>query len=510
MSPRLLLSLIIFFPLLCGCTSYLAQVSYLQAPDRQSTIDVLQNVYVLIHRPPPLNEQSFGRSGAVSEEELPAQLDVTALASRLSRELQRRGGRLGAYRVISGDSADPFLARLHPTSILRVEIDPPALSDTVVQKEFQEKIKDKKVTVKRPEHQVSGNMRVRLQLTRASDGAELRRYDTRLEKFQSFNDDGKDKKAERRQTLAQDLFTQVSDKPLAAVLPVDVVSRQRRLFDISGDSVTARACRDAEQGRWSEAAQIWKNRLAQNPRQWKMAWNLGVYAESQRDLEAARRYYRQSEELAVAHEKRKPSMSWENVYADLQDPLIARPMEADPNAAWFNQRIAVLPFTDMTNSVDGPINVRRLTQQALLSKGYAQTLPLSEVDDRLREHGFTQGGQLKAATPAEIARWLNADLLVYGDLEKFDEFTLGILGWKRMTGSYEVWSRRDQNVFWTNQQKVSRASFASGKKNAWWVSALQQLASSWADKASGAPMSEESAYFVQELLLPFPVRPPSQ
>ncbi|MBI3507640.1 MAG: hypothetical protein HY059_22620 [Proteobacteria bacterium] len=106
---------------------------------------------------------------------------------------------------------------------------------------------------------------------------------------------------------------------------------------------------------------------------------------------------------------------------------------AEGRAAWFAPPLAVLPFSDETTSVDGPVAVRKLLWSELEAGGY-EVLPLDAVDEALRPKGFTQGGQLKAAKRSDLAAWTSSKRLLFGNVEYYH-----LLPASLVAGGIELW-----------------------------------------------------------------------
>jgi len=89
-------------------------------------------------------------------------------------------------------------------------------------------------------------------------------------------------------------------------------------------------------------------------------------------------------------------------------------------------RVAVLPFDDQSTDVNAADIMRKLAAEGFARKGYPY-LPLAEVDARLSGMGISEGGQLPGLAPKAIGAALGADLLCYGDVEKFTFQDLGFV-----------------------------------------------------------------------------------
>lgn len=126
--------------------------------------------------------------------------------------------------------------------------------------------------------------------------------------------------------------------------------------------------------------------MAAAPTDWKAQWNLGVWAEHARDFAAARRYYASAQENADDKRLLRPGTrsmpTWTN-------RLISRAMPRTPLKPGSISALG-LPFSDVSTSMDGPANVRKLTQSMLSKCGY-EPISLDEVDQVLRDQVPREG-----------------------------------------------------------------------------------------------------------------------
>jgi hypothetical protein len=499
------LAIATFLCALVSC-SYRTSIVYLKSKSSTFKQDKLANVYMLVNRPDISGPATTSKSGLQQVEDLPLEIDIDRLAKQVAALLKERGGRLSAYRLQS-PAGDPFEAALAPTSLLVIQFEAPSVKQEEVKEEKTETVDGTEVKKSVTHWEVNGSMRVRVQLLDYPGSNELGYAQKKFESSQTYDKEDPDSLRDRYLERVNEMIDSVASKLVTAALPIDIVTHTRELYKVDADSESAKACKWGERGRWDPAVQVWKNELTRYPEDWRPAWNLGVWAEKQSLIPKALHFYKQAQTLSANDPKRPAPEVWTEIFADLAQPLTSQVTLPDSSLLWFSQKVAVLPFTDVTTSIDGPVNIRRLTQAALAHDGY-NAMALDEVDRILRENGFTQGGQLSATTPDQLAVWLKADLLLYGHLDKFDEFTLGIFGWKRMNGTMKLWSASKKDFIWISEKTVSRFSGANAKKGsdvAW--AFLQQLAISWLDKAAKKPMAVESAYFVAEQLAELPRKP---
>jgi len=100
-------------------------------------------------------------------------------------------------------------------------------------------------------------------------------------------------------------------------------------------------------------------------------------------------------------------------------------MPAAVQDAWFNEPVAVLPFSNRTNSVTAPDTLRGMAAGMLRGMGY-RTVPLPDIDARLRMKGVTLGDQLVTMSATQLAEAVGARRLVWGGVEEFGVVNVGI------------------------------------------------------------------------------------
>ena len=260
--------------------------------------------------------------------------------------------------------------------------------------------------------------------------------------------------------------------------------RLRPVFKKAKDKGSEEAEKLARQNRWDGAEDIWKKRVAAGG--WRDLFDLGVSAELKKDYKGAAAYYKRAE-AAAAGDKEADPVRWGEIYRDLDLAMTAAPAAAC-DGAWFGVRTAVLPVTDETTSIDGPQLVRQLLYERLREAGY-DVLTLEETDEALRRHGFSDGGQLAAAKPAEIARWLGAGRLVYGRLTDYGEVMAGVYNRRMVKGSILVREPGKADlVFKENVVKVKTPkSFLGGM--------FSQLARGLTERIQNKPLAYEAGLF---------------
>ena len=80
--------------------------------------------------------------------------------------------------------------------------------------------------------------------------------------------------------------------------------------------------------------------------------------------------------------------------------------------------IAVLPFANDTADMDAPGVVRAAFIEGVQARGISM-VPIEVTDEKLRENGITQGGQLHGVDPQTLKEVLGVDYVFYGNVETF-------------------------------------------------------------------------------------------
>ena len=162
------------------------------------------------------------------------------------------------------------------------------------------------------------------------------------------------------------------------------------------------------------------------------------------------------------------------------------------------QRVALLPISNETTDLDGPPYVRQLIFEHLAAQGYI-LVPLAEVDDKLKEQGFTDGGQLGAATPQKLGEWIGADTLFYTTLENFDYISIGFYSQRRVKILGKAFDAKTGERLWEAERDGITRVVATNKKEAERQFAIQ-MGIKMFEKTTHHPLQLESRLAVRRLL----------
>ena len=161
-------------------------------------------------------------------------------------------------------------------------------------------------------------------------------------------------------------------------------------------------------------------------------------------------------------------------------------------------------MSNLTTDLDGPIYVRQLLFEQLGLRGF-NVIPLADVDAKLKENGFTDGGQLGAATPQQLGQWLGANTLFYSTLEDFNYINVGYYWQRKVKVSARLVDAQSGERLWEAEREFSTRGVATRKKDAEAMFAIQ-LAAKAVEKATHTPLQQESRATVYRLISTLPHR----
>jgi hypothetical protein len=168
------------------------------------------------------------------------------------------------------------------------------------------------------------------------------------------------------------------------------------------------------------------------------------------------------------------------------------------------QRIAVLPMANETNDLDGPPFVRQLIFNQLMGRG-CDLVPLDQIDAKLKAQGFTEGGQLRAASAQQLGLWTGADGLFYGTLVNFSYINLGYYWQRKVTVAGRLVSGLTGEKLWESDRTWMTLNVVTKRDQAT-RQFFTQLAAQAMEKALHVPLQAESRIAVERLLRTLPHR----
>ncbi len=499
----------ISFLFITGCASkYYVPISHVipSTSDDERRYEPLRHVYLLIVKPAPKHDISL----KVGSEELPFlrdrfdNFDALTFANSINKNLYRFGGSVVAYRVTSKHpEEDPFIKELKPTGIIEIRFNDIVINTKEVQREVRGRDGKGKTTVSYTPKWVSAcvlNMTIKLY-----DRIEERtiyKNNLRVVSSHEFNSAPSEGKEEE---IMQDIFVSAAGRAIQVISPLYVV-RKRPIFKTPDDEDSKKAYKLAKRDKWEEAEEIWKARLESDKGNWQDKMNLGIASELKRDNALAIKYYKEAEKESK-NDKKSSCINWSLIYEDLATSIIKTSKSPPAVKAWFKQRLAVLPFSDETVSVEAPLMIRTMVYK-LLDRGGYNVMPLEEVDKLLRKYGISQGGQLRSVTPEEVSKWLDADWILYGHLKDFNKINIGIYVKKSIKGNLSLWDATDGREFWSSDRSVIVHSVPPKvKKDHILAHFLANIAESWIGALTNKPMGKEALTFALNNIEDLPLEP---
>ncbi|MBI4350189.1 MAG: hypothetical protein HY550_02015 [Elusimicrobia bacterium] len=476
--------------LLAGCGNYFsARVRYLvpDLPGAAAARPALSGLYVTVKAEPAAAGTALGSLAASLMNKSGPEFRPAELARRAAKALNRPGARVCAWRVDKTGEGDVFLPEIKPKGLLAINADRPSASSK----------KEERVSVYYDKKKQKQTVKNKVWVYSSSLHAEVKLYSwPAMELLDSWADTfayAEDRFDESKD--AGDWYADNEEKLFSAVTARLVaryagrpVERFRPVFSKKGDKASEEAGQLARHDRWEKAEEIWRPRAAEGS--WRDTLGLAVSAELRKEHAAAEALYREAQARS-AGDKEAAVVRWAEIYRDLELVSSTR-AAAGCDGEWFGERTALLPFSDETTSVDGPPLVRQLVYESLKAGGY-NVVPLEETDNILQAHGFSDGGQLAAAKPGNLAAWLGAGRLVYCNLTDFGEIMAGVYNRRMIKGSVRVWE--DGGPEYSFEESVVKVktpkNFAGGL--------LGQLAKGLVERIKNKPLAYESGLFSQQV-----------
>ncbi len=124
--------------------------------------------------------------------------------------------------------------------------------------------------------------------------------------------------------------------------------------------------------------------------------------------------------------------------------------------------VAVLPFYNATNDVNGPRMIREELFRRIQNMQYS-VMPLAETDSLLvNRMGITLGSQLEMTTPQDVGATLGVDGVIYGYVLNFDDMTTGVYNVKKVRAGFKLIDTATGEVLWSRGLGV-KGVIAGGK-----------------------------------------------
>lgn len=489
---------LLLFLFLCGCGNYYSVRIPYRLPDK-SSVEVkkaLSALYITVRAQPEPEENIVGSL----LKQRSSGLNAYALGKKIAETLSAPGAGVRAYRISRAkEDADNYARYFAPSGVLEVKVSAPQVSVGKEERSSTYTDKDKnQQTVKTTVWKYSASVTADIKLASSSGAGTLDKAGQTFVIVEERRDDKADAHdwyRDHEEKLFDDAASWLAGRYLGRP-----VQRLRPVFAKKDDKGSSRAADLAFREKWPQAEALWGERLKAGGG-WRDLLGLGVAAEVRGDLDPARSYYLKARD-AAAGDKDAKAVRWKEILSDLDLALSTAAAPAPPERDWFSVPAAVLPFSDATTSIDGPPMLRTLFYEALRAAGYRVQAP-AETDRLLLAHGFTQGGQLGAADPAELCEWLGVQRIFYGDIGAFGEVMAGLYNRRTVQGRLSLWDLGEGNFIWSAEPSVVKVNTPKSLVGG----LLSQLAKGLAERIRNKPLAYEASLFTSGAAEALPNRP---
>lgn len=490
---------------LSACTSLNVKIAHPPSGNAE-TLRPLRNIYLLI--PPPEGkalEQAFLKlqesiqtlTNVSSDRKMlvnPEKISLGILGEKISAAFTASGFPLAGFQVGNRDDFKKFAPFFEPTSILSLRID--RFWCSVDHANEEKKVKDdagreskRMVAV----WKVRGEFKVSFALE--SLDADAQKHYLSWQEGEAlipieekiYEEPDLDQWWQSHQA---NCFKKAAETLAEKILPAPVFCT-RTIRSNPDKPLIKEGFLSAWLGHWKSASESWEKAARTEPT--PMAYHdLAVAQEKLGNYAAALENYQQAENLA-RQKKESPLDQWGQIEIELKQILQSGVASCpQPASLWFQKKLAILPFSNESNFVEAPEWVQKRLREKLRERGY-KILPQEEVNQKLREIGITDGGQLNAYPSSQIAKKLGSDLLLYGNILTLNEVPLGVYFKREVEISFKL-TDASGNVIVETQKKIKKEKAAKGDKAM--AEGIFELAKSLAERIAKVPFYSEISELV--------------
>lgn len=164
----------------------------------------------------------------------------------------------------------------------------------------------------------------------------------------------------------------------------------------------------------------------------------------------------------------------------------------------FPVRIVLLPLDNQSLDLQGPLVVRNLLETYLAAAGIS-VADTRTVDEKLREIGISEGGQLGSATAQKLGEVLEVDALLYGEITEFKSVNVGVYASRIVEAKLWLVDARTGARLWEATQRKANSQASLSKE-----AAKRTLATGYAERAAenirNSPLLPESEDVARQLI----------
>ncbi|MCG2724993.1 MAG: DUF799 family lipoprotein [Elusimicrobia bacterium] len=169
-----------------------------------------------------------------------------------------------------------------------------------------------------------------------------------------------------------------------------------------------------------------------------------------------------------------------------------------------NASVIVLPFENQTADLVGHVMLREMVFDKFSKWGYHMLL-IKEVDEKLKEKGITDGGQLPYVDKDILKKAFGQKIACYGTVESFTFQNLGFIVRKKVVLKIKMVSLADDKIIFENTETGSDTKFYLSKDEAKKVF-VRQMALKLVSNMLKSPLRKEAHEAVEKMFKKIPKR----
>lgn len=146
-------------------------------------------------------------------------------------------------------------------------------------------------------------------------------------------------------------------------------------------------------------------------------------------------------------------------------------------SASFPATIALLPLENQSLDLRAPALLRDLLDTYLSAAQFNLT-DVNEAEEKLRGIGIQEGGQLNAVAPRKLGELLEAEALLYGDIETFNNANVGVYASRTVKVRLWLVDAKTGKKLWETEKSKANSELGLSKERAKSI-----LVSGYANKA---------------------------
>ena len=143
----------------------------------------------------------------------------------------------------------------------------------------------------------------------------------------------------------------------------------------------------------------------------------------------------------------------------------------------FPATIALLPLENQSLDLRAPELLRDLLDTYLSAANFNLT-DVNEAEEKIKGIGIQEGGQLNAVTPQKLGELLEADALLYGDIETFNNANVGVYASRAVKVRLWLVDAKTGKKLWETEKSKANSELGLSKERAKSI-----LVSGYANKA---------------------------